>query len=162
MKSLLRYSEQRKFAGLKLQAIGVDGGARLRWELLQGAGPFYITSNKFQWEEICRDKESISKYFPFFQFRARERKTNSLYEKGKGALFFRCPANFSLSEVDHHIPSNLRSTLEMVTRYQISIFPSGCLLLWGAFDSAINHKRQRRKHQSVTAKRGKLQTPKFV
>ena len=28
---------------------------------------------------------------------------------------------------------------------------------WGAFDSAKNHKRQ-----SVTAKREKLQTPKFV
>jgi len=33
---------------------------------------------------------------------------------------------------------------------------------WGAFDSAKNHKRQRRKRQSVTAKREKAQTPKFV
>jgi len=33
---------------------------------------------------------------------------------------------------------------------------------WGAFDSAKNHKRQRRKRQSVTAKREKSQTPKFV
>jgi len=32
----------------------------------------------------------------------------------------------------------------------------------GAFDSAKNHKRQRRKRQSVTTKREKLQTPKFV
>jgi len=32
----------------------------------------------------------------------------------------------------------------------------------GAFDSAKNHKRQRRKCQSVTAKREKSQTPKFV
>jgi len=32
----------------------------------------------------------------------------------------------------------------------------------GAFDSAKNHKRQRRKRQSVTAKREKSQTPKFV
>jgi len=32
----------------------------------------------------------------------------------------------------------------------------------GAFDSAKNNKRQRRKHQSVTAKREKSQTPKFV
>jgi len=32
----------------------------------------------------------------------------------------------------------------------------------GAFDSAKNHKRQRRKHQSVTAKREMSQTPKFV
>jgi len=33
---------------------------------------------------------------------------------------------------------------------------------WDAFDSAKNHKRQRRKRQSVTAKREKSQTPKFV
>jgi len=33
---------------------------------------------------------------------------------------------------------------------------------WGAFDSVKNHKRQRRKLQSVTAKREKSQTPKFV
>ena len=32
----------------------------------------------------------------------------------------------------------------------------------GAFDSAKNHKRQRRKRKSVTAKREKSQTPKFV
>jgi len=32
----------------------------------------------------------------------------------------------------------------------------------GAFDSAKNHKRQRRKRQSVTIKREKSQTPKFV
>jgi len=32
----------------------------------------------------------------------------------------------------------------------------------GAFDSAKNHKRQRRKRQSVTSKREKSQTPKFV
>jgi len=35
-------------------------------------------------------------------------------------------------------------------------------LIRGAFDSAKNHKRQRRKRQSVTAKREKSQTPKFV
>ena len=33
---------------------------------------------------------------------------------------------------------------------------------WGAFDRAKNHKRQRRKRHSVTAKREKSQTPKFV
>jgi len=33
---------------------------------------------------------------------------------------------------------------------------------WGTFDSAKNHKRQRRKRQFVTAKREKSQTPKFV
>ena len=32
----------------------------------------------------------------------------------------------------------------------------------GAFDSVKNHKRQRRKSQSLTAEREKLQTPKFV
>ena len=32
----------------------------------------------------------------------------------------------------------------------------------GKFDSAKNHKRQRRKRQPVTAKREKSQTPKFV
>jgi len=36
------------------------------------------------------------------------------------------------------------------------------VLFGGAFDSAKNHKRQRRKRQSVTAKREKSQTPKFV
>jgi len=30
---------------------------------------------------------------------------------------------------------------------------------WGAFDSAKNHKRQRRKRESVTTKREKSQTP---
>ena len=35
-------------------------------------------------------------------------------------------------------------------------------LVWGAFDNAKNHKRQRHKRQSVTAKREKSQTPKFV
>jgi len=33
---------------------------------------------------------------------------------------------------------------------------------WGAFDSAKNHKHQRCKRQSVTAKLEKSQTPKFV
>jgi len=32
----------------------------------------------------------------------------------------------------------------------------------GAFDSAKNHQRQRRKRQSVTAKRERSQTPKLV
>jgi len=36
------------------------------------------------------------------------------------------------------------------------------VILRGALDSAKNHKRQRRKRQSVTAKREKSQTPKFV
>ena len=37
-----------------------------------------------------------------------------------------------------------------------------CYIFRGAFDSAKNHKRQRRKRQSVTAKREKSQTPKFL
>jgi len=52
---------------------------------------------------------------------------------------------------------------------QITLFPFFMHLLtqnrWayrGAFDSAKNHKRQGRKRQSVTAKREKSQTPKFV
>ena len=35
-------------------------------------------------------------------------------------------------------------------------------LSWVAVISAKNHKRQRRKRQSVTAKREKSQTPKFL
>jgi len=38
----------------------------------------------------------------------------------------------------------------------------GIVHIRGAFDSAKNHKRQRRKRQSVTDKREKSQTPKFV
>ena len=40
--------------------------------------------------------------------------------------------------------------------------PATAETLGGAFDSAKNHKRQRRKRQSATAKREKSQTPKFV
>jgi len=47
-----------------------------------------------------------------------------------------------------------------VEDYLLGTEPSG--FSWGAFDSAKNHKRQRRKRQSVTAKREKSQTPKFV
>jgi len=36
------------------------------------------------------------------------------------------------------------------------------LLLWVAVIGAKNHKRQRRKRQSVTAKREKSQTPKVL
>jgi len=42
------------------------------------------------------------------------------------------------------------------------ILRSAALIITGAFDSAKNHKRQRRKRQSVTAKREKSQTPEFV
>jgi len=46
---------------------------------------------------------------------------------------------------------------DLVTKFKEMRLPG-----WGAFDSAKNHKRQRRKRQSVTAKREKSQTPKFV
>jgi len=64
--------------------------------------------------------------------------------------------------------------LERIHTFKLAVrFPerSDCLhaapfkmysVCWGAFDSAKNHKRQRRKRQSVTAKREKSQTPKFV
>jgi len=45
----------------------------------------------------------------------------------------------------------------VVSRF-VSKLPRG----GGAFDSAKNHKPQRRKRQSVTPKREKSQTPKFV
>jgi len=43
-----------------------------------------------------------------------------------------------------------------------SVVASLCDGCWGAFDSAKNYKHQRRKRQSVTAKREKSQTPNFV
>jgi len=73
-------------------------------------------------------------------------------------LDFAIPENFNENISFDNNDIHLRSpTLEDL---QIS-----CLtykILWGAFDSAQNHKRQRRKRQSVTAKREKSQTPKFV
>jgi len=51
------------------------------------------------------------------------------------------------------------STLDPNLEYEPSRY--ACNLIGGAFDSAKNHKRQRRKRQSVTAKREKSQTPKF-
>ena len=50
------------------------------------------------------------------------------------------------------------------TRVSSMIMPTLCTGKkgGGAFNSAKNHKRQRRKRQSVTAKRAKSQTPKFV
>ena len=41
-------------------------------------------------------------------------------------------------------------------------FNAKLLKMRGAFDSAENHKCQRSKRQSVTAKREKSQTPKFL
>jgi len=41
-------------------------------------------------------------------------------------------------------------------------FVAYCTNSWVAVTSAENHKRQRRKRQSVTAKREKSQTPKVL
>jgi len=46
--------------------------------------------------------------------------------------------------------------------YDICYLLMNVLKNWRAFDSAKNHKRQRRKRQSVTAKQEKSQTRKFV
>ena len=54
---------------------------------------------------------------------------------------------------------------ELCINYQMQTERGLCVLnlFRGAFDSAKNHKRQRRrKRQPVTAKREKSQTPKFV
>jgi len=50
----------------------------------------------------------------------------------------------------------------MANRLGYVILGAVFLVTRGAFDSAKNHKHQRRKRQSVTAKREKSQTPKFV
>jgi len=66
------------------------------------------------------------------------------------------------------LPGKLRSTdLRLTQQKSAKTARSDLILLSllcrrGAFDSAKNHKRQRRKRQSVTAKREKSQTPKFV
>jgi len=57
---------------------------------------------------------------------------------------------------------SFKSKSDVCYAYQGMILSTGRSFSWGAFDSAKNHKRQRRKRQSVTAKRAKLQTPKFV
>jgi len=49
---------------------------------------------------------------------------------------------------------------ERRTKHQI--YAVSCYLLRTAVISAKNHKRQRRKRQSVTAKREKSQTPKVL
>jgi len=78
-------------------------------------------------------------------------------------------ANMHQSETNavglHH--NNLRHTeyrrkiVEIIRRQEK--FPSRVSIIsGGAFDSAKKHKRQRRKRQSVTTKREKWQTQKFV
>jgi len=56
----------------------------------------------------------------------------------------------------------IRDLLSLVKAYFLPLKSYKILNIRGAFDSAKSHKRQRRKRQSVTAKREKSQTPKFV
>ena len=68
-----------------------------------------------------------------------------------------------LAKIDHFSVKKtraLRRLFNYMPGYITPWIPS--LNFRRAFDSAKNHKRQRRKRQSVTAKREKLQTPKFV
>jgi len=50
----------------------------------------------------------------------------------------------------------------LISMVDLAVFELYCCSERGAFDSAKNRKHQRRKRQSVTAKREKSQTPKFV
>jgi len=63
--------------------------------------------------------------------------------------------NYELIFVD----VGVKSTFE---RWWLFYVAFACCGQGGAFDSAKNHKRQHRKRQSVTAKREKSQTPKFL
>ena len=74
------------------------------------------------------------------------------------AAHAKAPMHFMTASNRYHIStgSTIHTTFESVRVYEK--FHG----LWGAFDSAKNHQRQRRKRQSVTAKREKSQTPKFV
>jgi len=55
-----------------------------------------------------------------------------------------------------------RGRLELPIIQGLYEVPAVLTSVRGAFDSAKNHKRQRHKRQSVTAKREKSQTPEFV
>jgi len=59
-----------------------------------------------------------------------------------------------------HVWTSLIKSMLDYRRFTVDDYYWG--YIWGAFDSAKNHKRQRRKRQSVTAKWEKSQTPKFV
>jgi len=56
-----------------------------------------------------------------------------------------------------------KQNVTIIRKLSLDIFTLFTLLKkGGAFDSAKSHKRQHRKRQSVTDKRAKSQTPKFV
>ena len=67
---------------------------------------------------------------------------------------------YTCAQVSKRVNFVIDTRVEVSTLRRLLLLQSS--ILWGAFDSANNHKRQRRKHQSVTAKREKSQTPKFV
>jgi len=89
----------------------------------------------------------------------------SLYKESFFLLIFSSPAlarltrSFGLKKVK-------RTISQHQSRFATSVPPSFNLpllfMIGGVFDSVKKHKRQRRKRQSVTAKREKSQTPKFV
>ena len=61
--------------------------------------------------------------------------------------------------------SVLRTKLSGFVAHSSEVFSRSSdttLIIWVAVISAKNHKRQRRKRQSVTAKREKSQTPKVL
>ena len=70
--------------------------------------------------------------------------------------FFRCVSNISPKIWIFFSSSNSRIWKGLIIPEQIGS------IQWAAVITAKNHKRQRRKRQSVTAKREKSQTPKFV
>jgi len=69
------------------------------------------------------------------------------------------PKKATVSGLNKVLAPYLKCTVISHSRYTA---PRLKVLERGAFDSAKNHKRQRRKRKSVTAKREKSQTPKFV
>ena len=73
-----------------------------------------------------------------------------------------CHASGLIGWYELRIPLNEQNIPEINFNNRTQVQKSKLSFSWGAFDSAKNHKRQRRKRQSVTAKREKSQTPKFV
>jgi len=73
---------------------------------------------------------------------------------------FKCPCNIHAELSIYWKYLNGYPCVYILNPWTMDVHSS--ILKWGAFDSAKNHKRQRRKRQFVTAKREKSQTPKFV